>query len=40
MEKGISELIIGTMTQQLVNRAGKVAVMCIHPTETGFSYDY
>ncbi len=40
MEKGISELIIGTMTQQLVNRAGKVAVMCIHPTETGFSYNY
>jgi hypothetical protein len=28
------------MTQQLVNQAEKVAVMCIPPTETGFNYDY
>ncbi|MGC6414524.1 MAG: universal stress protein [Bacteroidia bacterium] len=40
MEKGISEFIIGTMTQQLVNKAEKVAVMCIHPTEPNFNYDY
>ncbi len=40
MEKGISEFIIGTLTQQLVNKAEKVAVMCIHPTEPAFNYDY
>lgn len=39
-EKGLGELIIGTMTQQLVNQAEEVAVMCIPPTETGFNYDY
>ncbi len=39
-EKGISEVLIGTLTQQLVNKASKVAVMCIHPRETGFTYDY
>lgn len=39
-EKGISEMIIGTLTQQLVNRANNVAVMCIHPKETAFNYDY
>lgn len=39
-EKGISEIIIGTLTQQIVNRANNVAVMCIHPRETAFNYDY
>lgn len=39
-EKGISEIIIGTLTQQLVNRASNVAIMCIHPRETAFTYDY
>jgi nucleotide-binding universal stress UspA family protein len=39
-EKGISEMIIGTLTQQLVNRANDVAVMCIHPKESAFNYDY
>jgi nucleotide-binding universal stress UspA family protein len=39
-EKGISEIIIGTLTQQLVNRANNVAIMCIHPRETAFTYDY
>ena len=39
-EKGISELIIGTLTQQLVNRSESIPVMCIHPHETGFNYNY
>lgn len=39
-EKGISEMIIGTLTQQLVNRSENIPVMCIHPHETGFTYDY
>jgi nucleotide-binding universal stress UspA family protein len=39
-EKGIGEMIIGTLTQQLVNKAENIAVMCIHPAETGFNYDY
>jgi nucleotide-binding universal stress UspA family protein len=39
-EKGISEMIIGTLTQQLVNRSQNIPVMCIHPHETGFTYDY
>ena len=39
-EKGISEMIIGTLTQQLVNRAENVAVMCIHPKQTGYTYDF
>jgi len=40
MEKGISEFIIGTLTQQLVNKAEEIAVMCIHPTEPAFNYYY
>lgn len=39
-EKGISEMLIGTLTQQLVNRSENIPVMCIHPHETGFTYDY
>lgn len=39
-EKGITEMVIGTLTQQLVNRSESIPVMCIHPTETGFTYDY
>ena len=39
-EKGISEFIIGTLTQQLVNRSKDVAVMCIHPRQTGYTYDF
>lgn len=39
-EKGISEMLIGTLTQQLVNRSSNVAIMCIHPRETAFNYDY
>lgn len=39
-EKGISEMIIGTLTQQLVNRSENIPVMCIHPHEIGFTYDY
>jgi nucleotide-binding universal stress UspA family protein len=39
-EKGISEMIIGTLTQQLVNRSVKVPVMCIHPQEIGYLFDY
>ncbi len=39
-EKGISEMLIGTLTQQLVNRSSNVAIMCIHPRETAFTYDY
>lgn len=39
-EKGIGELVIGTLTQQLVNKAENIAIMCIYPAETGFNYDY
>lgn len=39
-EKGIGEMVIGTLTQQLVNKAENIAVMCIYPAETGFNYDY
>ena len=39
-EKGIGEMVIGTLTQQLVNKAENIAIMCIYPTETGFNYDY
>jgi len=39
-EKGIGEMVIGTLTQQLVNKAEKIAIMCIYPSEIGFKYDY
>ncbi|MCC7296787.1 MAG: universal stress protein [Bacteroidia bacterium] len=39
-EKGLTERVIGTLTQQLVNRSENIPVMCIYPTETGFTYDY
>lgn len=39
-EKGLSEMVIGTLTQQMVNRSENIPVMCIHPHETGFTYDY
>lgn len=39
-EKGIADLVIGTLTQQLVNRSENIPVMCIHPTDTGYKYDY
>ncbi len=39
-EKGITDLMIGTLTQQLVNRSENIPVMCIHPHETGYNYDY
>jgi hypothetical protein len=39
-EKGIGEMVIGTLTQQLVNKAENIAVMCIYPAEAGFTYDY
>jgi nucleotide-binding universal stress UspA family protein len=39
-EKNLTEMVIGTLTQQLVNRSENIPVMCIHPHETGFTYDY
>ncbi len=39
-EKGITDFMIGTLTQQLVNRSENIPIMCIHPHETGFTYDY
>lgn len=39
-EASIAEMMIGTLTQQLVNRSERIPVMCIHPRETGFTYDY
>lgn len=39
-ERGITEMVIGTLTQQLVNRSENIPVMCIYPHETGFTYDY
>ena len=39
-DRNLGELIIGTMTQQLVNKSQKIPVMCIHPKETGFVYSY
>lgn len=39
-EKGIAEMIIGTLTQQLVNRSENIPVMCIYPREVGFTYNY
>jgi nucleotide-binding universal stress UspA family protein len=39
LEIGITDMIRGTYTQQIVNRSN-TPVMCIHPKETGFTYDY
>jgi nucleotide-binding universal stress UspA family protein len=39
-ERNLTEMVIGTLTQQLVNRSETIPVMCIHPHETGFTYDY
>jgi nucleotide-binding universal stress UspA family protein len=39
-EKGLTEMVIGTLTQQLVNRSENIPVMCIYPHDTGFTYDY
>lgn len=39
-ERGLTEMVIGTLTQQLVNRSENIPVMCIHPHDTGFTYDY
>lgn len=39
MELGISDIIRGTYTQQIVNRSN-TPVMCIHPKEIGFTYNY
>lgn len=39
VEIGITDMIRGTYTQQIVNKSN-VPVMCIHPRETAFTYDY
>ncbi len=39
-EKGIRELIIGTLTQQIVNRSEDIPVMCIYPHATGYTFDF
>lgn len=39
-ERGITDMVIGTLTQQLVNRSENIPVMCIHPHDPGFTYDY
>jgi len=39
MEVGITDMLRGTYTQQIVNRSN-TPVMCIHPKETGFTYEY
>jgi nucleotide-binding universal stress UspA family protein len=39
-EKGIRELIIGTLTQQIVNRSEEIPVMCIYPHATGYTFDF
>lgn len=39
IEIGITDMIRGTYTQQIVNKSN-IPVMCIHPRETGFTYDY
>ncbi|MBL7811023.1 MAG: universal stress protein [Bacteroidetes bacterium] len=38
-EIGLTDMIRGTYTQQIVNRSN-TPVMCIHPRETGYTYDY
>jgi nucleotide-binding universal stress UspA family protein len=39
LDFGITDMLRGTYTQQIVNRSN-TPVMCIHPKETGFTYDY
>lgn len=39
-DKSIGEFVIGTMTQQLVNKSRNIPIMCIHPKETGFIFSY
>jgi nucleotide-binding universal stress UspA family protein len=39
-EKGIRELIIGTLTQQIVNKSEDIPVMCIYPHATGYTFDF
>jgi nucleotide-binding universal stress UspA family protein len=39
-ERGISEYIIGTYAQQIVNKATTVPVMCINPQPMGYKTDY
>ena len=39
-DKNIGEFVIGTMTQQLVNKSRNIPIMCIHPKETGFIFSY
>jgi nucleotide-binding universal stress UspA family protein len=39
-EKGIRELIIGTLTQQIVNKSEEIPVMCIYPHATGYTFDF
>ena len=39
-EKGISDMLIGTLTQQIVNRSEAIPVTCIHPHETGYTYNF
>ena len=39
-EKAITEFVMGTLTQQLVNRSENIPVMCIYPKDTGYTYDY
>lgn len=39
LDLGITDILLGTYTQQIVNRSN-TPVMCIHPKQTGFTYDY
>ena len=39
-EKGIRELIIGTLTQQIVIKSEDIPVMCIYPHATGYTFDF
>ena len=39
-EKGIRELIIGTLTQQIVNKSEDIPVMCIYHHATGYTFDF
>ncbi|MFA6260749.1 MAG: universal stress protein [Bacteroidia bacterium] len=37
---GLSDYIIGTEAQQLVNKSENIPIMCIKPSRTGFSSDF
>lgn len=37
---GLSDFIIGTEAQQLVNKSQRIPIMCIKPGRTGFSSDF